>query len=101
VTVVAVFDCAGFKDTTRAPRAGETDGVEYHFTTPEGFQELVKENAFIEHATFAGRSYGTSFAAVKDVTSKGRACILDIEMEVCVCDYAVHQQRRQQQLILL
>jgi guanylate kinase len=87
VTVVAVIDRAGggVQDTTRAPRAGETDGVEYHFTTPEGFQELVKENAFIEHATFAGRSYGTSFAAVKDVTSKGRACILDIEMEVCLC----------------
>ncbi|KAI5791369.1 P-loop containing nucleoside triphosphate hydrolase protein [Pyronema domesticum] len=67
--------------TTRGPRAGETDGVEYHFVTPEKFQELVAENAFIEHATFAGRSYGTSIAAVKDVTKQGRACILDIEME--------------------
>lgn len=44
---------------------------------------MVDNNAFIEHATFAGRSYGTSIAAVKDVTAKGRACILDIEMEVC------------------
>ncbi|KAA8913253.1 guanylate kinase/L-type calcium channel beta subunit [Sphaerosporella brunnea] len=76
-------DSFGFSvsHTTRAPRAGETDGVEYHFTTPEKFQELVNSNAFIEHATFAGRSYGTSLAAVRDVTSKGRACILDIEME--------------------
>jgi guanylate kinase len=70
------------KDTTRSPRAGERDGVEYHFTTPEGFEELINKHAFIEHATFAGRSYGTSFAAVRDVTSQGRACILDIEMEV-------------------
>jgi guanylate kinase len=48
----------------------------------------VNNNAFIEHATFAGRSYGTSFAAIRDVLSQGRACILDIEMEVCVhCRY--------------
>jgi hypothetical protein len=46
------------------------------------FQELIKNDAFIEHATFAGRSYGTSIAAVKEVTKQGRACILDIEMEV-------------------
>ncbi|KAF8245171.1 guanylate kinase [Wilcoxina mikolae CBS 423.85] len=76
-------DSFGFSvsHTTRSPRAGETDGVEYHFVTAEKFQELIKDNAFIEHATFAGRSYGTSFAAVKAVTKQGRACILDIEME--------------------
>jgi len=81
-STIAVHFTDGTKDTTRSPRAGETDGVEYHFTTPEGFEELINKDAFIEHATFAGRSYGTSFAAVRDVTSKGRACILDIEMEV-------------------
>ncbi len=70
------------KDTTRSPRAGETDGVEYHFITYEKFQDLIKDGAFIENAEFAGRCYGTSFAAVKDVTKQGRTCILDIEMEV-------------------
>ncbi|KAI5852887.1 guanylate kinase [Morchella snyderi] len=69
------------KDTTRLPRAGETDGVEYHFTTREAFEALVAENAFIEHAQFSGNCYGTSVKAVKDVASKGLVCILDIEME--------------------
>ncbi|KAI5778414.1 P-loop containing nucleoside triphosphate hydrolase protein [Geopyxis carbonaria] len=67
--------------TTRGPRAGEKNGVEYHFVTLEEFEQLVKDGAFIEHAQFAGRCYGTSIAAVKDVTAQGRACILDIEME--------------------
>ncbi|KAH0614919.1 uncharacterized protein H6S33_000555 [Morchella sextelata] len=67
--------------TTRLPRAGETDGVEYHFTTREAFEALVAENAFIEHAQFSGNCYGTSVKAVKDVAAKGLVCILDIEME--------------------
>lgn len=41
----------------------------------------MADNKFIEHATFAGKSYGTSIQAVKDVVNQGRACILDIEME--------------------
>jgi guanylate kinase len=69
-------------DTTRGPRKGERDGIEYHFITPDVFATLVKEGKFIEHATFAGKSYGTSVQAVKDVTAKGQACVLDIEMEV-------------------
>lgn len=68
-------------DTTRLPRAGETNGVEYHFVTAEVFKELIDEGKFIEHAEFAGRRYGTSVQAVKDVVNKGRACVLDIEME--------------------
>jgi guanylate kinase len=68
--------------TTRGPRPGETDGKEYHFTTPSAFEELVRNGAFIEHATFAGKSYGTSYDAVNRVLEAGRACVLDIEMEV-------------------
>ncbi|KAH8154158.1 uncharacterized protein LAJ45_01926 [Morchella importuna] len=67
--------------TTRLPRAGEADGVEYHFTTREAFEALVAEGAFIEHAQFSGNCYGTSVEAVKDVAAKGLVCILDIEME--------------------
>jgi len=67
--------------TTRAPRAGDTDGVEYHFVTREKFESLIVENAFIEHAQFSGNYYGTSIAAIKDVSNKGLVCILDIEME--------------------
>lgn len=69
-------------DTTRSPRAGEQDGVQYHFVEKEAFASLIEQKAFIEHATFSGNSYGTSKKAVEDVASKGRVCILDIEMEV-------------------
>ncbi|KAL8900083.1 MAG: hypothetical protein Q9192_001256 [Flavoplaca navasiana] len=67
--------------TTRAPRSGERDGIEYNFTTKESFLKLVDEGGFIEHAQFGGNYYGTSVAAVKDVAEKGRICVLDIEME--------------------
>ena len=68
--------------TSRSPRAGEEDGVAYHFVTKPSFGKLVEENAFIENATFSGNSYGTSFKAVEDVQSEGKICVLDIEMEV-------------------
>jgi guanylate kinase len=67
--------------TTRSPRPGECDGVDYNYVTKEAFQELVQQKGFIEHATFGDNSYGTSIKAVEDVAEKGRTCILDIEME--------------------
>ncbi|TKA24734.1 hypothetical protein B0A50_05722 [Salinomyces thailandicus] len=67
--------------TTRAPRAGEEDGIAYNFVTREVFQKLVEDNGFIEHAQFGSNLYGTSVQAVKNVAEKGRTCILDIEME--------------------
>jgi peptidyl-prolyl cis-trans isomerase-like 4 len=69
--------------TTRAPRAGEQDGREYHFVTKDAFQTLVDQQGFIEHAQFGDNCYGTSVKAVSDIAEKGRVCILDIEMEVC------------------
>lgn len=69
-------------DTTRAPRSGERDGIEYNFTTTESFLKLVDEGGFIEHAQFGGNHYGTSVKAVRDVAEEGRICVLDIEMEV-------------------
>ncbi|KAI5809598.1 guanylate kinase [Peziza echinospora] len=76
-------DTFGFSisHTTRPPRAGEADGIHYHFTTPDTFHRLVSENKFIEHATFSKNSYGTTKKAVADVNAQGRVCILDIEME--------------------
>ena len=53
--------------TTRQPRPGERDGVEYHFVTKEMFSKLVSEGAFLEFATFSGNNYGTSRAAVETV----------------------------------
>ncbi|EER28188.1 guanylate kinase [Coccidioides posadasii str. Silveira] len=67
--------------TTRGPRAGEVDGREYYFTSKEAFLNLVDEGGFIEYAQFGGNYYGTSTMAVKNISEKGRVCILDIEME--------------------
>ncbi|KAL8879124.1 MAG: hypothetical protein Q9198_003206 [Flavoplaca austrocitrina] len=72
--------------TTRAPRSGERDGIEYNFTTKELFLKLVDEGGFIEHAQFGGNYYGTSVKAVEDVAEKGRICVLDIEMEGTLSD---------------
>lgn len=70
-------------DTTRSPRPGEKDGVNYHYVTREEFNKLISEGGFIEHAVFGGNNYGTSFKAVEEVAKNaGKTCILDIEMEV-------------------
>ncbi|MCJ1234074.1 hypothetical protein MMC14_002032 [Varicellaria rhodocarpa] len=76
-------DTFGFSvsHTTRVPRAGEQNGREYTFTTPETFLALAHSGGFIEHAVFGGNHYGTSVEAVKQIAQKGRICILDIEME--------------------
>ena len=71
-------------DTTRKPRGGEQHGREYNFIDQEAFLKIVDEGGFIEHAKFGGNYYGTSVKAVKDVAEKGRICVLDIEMEVCI-----------------
>ncbi|HEY5389652.1 MAG TPA: guanylate kinase, partial [Solirubrobacteraceae bacterium] len=45
--------------TTRAPRAGEHDGVDYHFLSESDFDRRLLDGEFIEHATYAGHRYGT------------------------------------------
>jgi len=70
-----------FTDTTRKPRPGEVNGKQYHFVTPQRFEDLIHDGAFIEHAEFSGNLYGTSFDAVCQVEQQGRRCILDIEAQ--------------------
>ncbi|KAK7679471.1 hypothetical protein QCA50_017525 [Cerrena zonata] len=67
--------------TTRSPRPGEQDGKHYYFVTREKFQDLIKQNAFIEYAEFSGNFYGTSFMTVHQVSQGGRRCLLDIEAQ--------------------
>ncbi|KAI9142460.1 guanylate kinase, partial [Paraphysoderma sedebokerense] len=67
--------------TTRKPRPGEIDGVNYHYVNEEEFLNLVSANAFIEHAQFSGNRYGTSIKAVRDVMDSGKICVLDIDMQ--------------------
>ncbi|KAJ2248150.1 guanylate kinase [Coemansia sp. RSA 455] len=68
-------------NTTRKPRAGETNGVDYHFLSREDFIAAIELKEFIEHAEFSGNMYGTTVQAVKDVADSGRICILDIDVQ--------------------
>lgn len=70
-------------DTTRSPRAGEINGIAYHFVSSEEFNHLISKNAFIEHAKYSSNQYGTTIAAVEDVAKLGKRCILDIDSQVC------------------
>lgn len=68
-------------NTTRSPRIGEQDGIDYHFTSVEDFQKMIAEEKFIEWAQFSGNYYGTSIKAVDDVTKQNKICLLDIDMQ--------------------
>jgi len=74
-------DAFGFSvsHTTRQPRAGEADGVDYHFVTREKMMEEIGANAFIEYADFASKMYGTSKKSIRDVAANNKICILDVD----------------------
>jgi guanylate kinase len=67
--------------TTRKPRPGERDGVEYHFLTPEEFDRHVGAGEFLEHATYSGNRYGTLRSEVERRLSEGRPVVLEIEVQ--------------------
>jgi len=67
--------------TTRGPRPGEVDGVNYHFTTREAIMKEIEEDKFIEHAEYSGNHYGTSKRAIHELVERGRVCLLDIDMQ--------------------
>ena len=67
--------------TTRPPRPGERDGVDYHFFTPEEFARRVSAGEFLEHATVYGRSYGTLKASVLDLLAAGHDVLLNIDVQ--------------------
>jgi len=67
--------------TTRAPRPGETDGVEYHFVDAEEFAQMVKAGEFVEHAMFAGHAYGTPRQPLLENLAQRVPCLLEIELQ--------------------
>lgn len=67
--------------TTRNPRPGETDGVEYFFSTRENFEKKIAEDGLIEYAEYCGNYYGTPRQYVEQQLAAGRDVILEIEIQ--------------------
>ena len=66
--------------TTRAPRPGETDGVDYFFVDKKRFLEAVKNGELLEHARFVENDYGTPKAYVEQMREEGKNVLLEIEI---------------------
>jgi guanylate kinase len=67
--------------TTRDPREGEEDGVDYHFLTEAQFQERIAAKDFLEFATYSGHRYGTLRSEVERRLSAGHSVVLEIEVQ--------------------
>jgi guanylate kinase len=67
--------------TTRPPRPGEQDGVDYHFLTDADFERRVEAGEFVEHATYSGRRYGTLRAELERRLRAGHPVVLEIEVQ--------------------
>lgn len=65
--------------TTRYRRETEIDGVHYHFISEEQYDQLLREDAFLEHATVHGHRYGTLKSQVEELMKKGLNVVLDID----------------------
>ena len=73
--------CLSISATTRKPREGEREGENYFFLNQEKFQEMIKQNLFLEWAQFAGNYYGTPLLSVNEKIKKGFSVLLEIEVE--------------------
>ena len=67
--------------TTRAPRPGEKDGVDYHFVDPATFDNMIEQGEFLEHASVFGQQYGSGSEATEALLAAGRDVILDIDWQ--------------------
>lgn len=67
--------------TTRQPRVGETDGVEYFFKTREEFEAMIANNELVEYAQYVENYYGTPWAYVDSQLAAGKDVILEIEIQ--------------------
>lgn len=67
--------------TTRDPRPGEIDGVQYHFKTKDEFEKLIAEDAVVEHTFYCGNYYGTLRPVIEKDLCEGKNVILEIEVD--------------------
>jgi guanylate kinase len=67
--------------TTRPPRAGEIDGVHYHFVSTAEFERMIAAGEMLEYARYAGNLYGTPRKPVEEALASGRPALLEIELQ--------------------
>ncbi len=84
--------------TTRPPRGGEREGIDYHFVKGVEFKRLVKKREFLEHAEVFGRHYGTHRDEIERAKGAGEDLLLDIDVQGGV---QVKKKRRDAVLIML
>ena len=67
--------------TTRKPRNGEIDGVDYYFVSKQKFEEEIEKGNLLEYAQFVGNYYGTPYDKVLEQLNKGNEVVLEIEVQ--------------------
>ncbi len=67
--------------TTRTPRVGEQDGVQYFFRSKEQFEEMIEKDQLLEYACYNGNYYGTPCIPVEQWLSEGKNVVLEIEVQ--------------------
>ena len=67
--------------TTRSPRVGEADGVNYNFVSREEFERMIAADELLEYAQYVGNYYGTSLKVIQDKLAAGIDVLLDIEVQ--------------------
>jgi guanylate kinase len=73
--------CVSVSHTTRAPRPGEIDGINYHFVSKETFIDMLGKGDFLESAEVYGNHYGTSQSWVNETLARGTNVILEIDWQ--------------------
>lgn len=67
--------------TTRAPRVGEADGVNYNFVSRDEFERMIQAGELLEYAQYVGNYYGTSLKVIQEKLEQGVDVLLDIEVQ--------------------
>ncbi len=84
--------------TTRPQRAGEQEGVHYHFVPAAEFRRLVGEGAFVEYAEYAGNLYGTSLTSLDAPLARGRDLLLEVDVQGAL---QLRERRKDVRLVFL
>ena len=67
--------------TTRGPRGSEVNSREYHFTTRDRFEQMIRQDEFLEYAEVFGNYYGTARSTLREAFAQGRDLLLDIDVQ--------------------